>query len=1620
MKRPTISWSPRSVCARAAGVCAGVWSVVSAGAGEVKFDGAYGRSDALPGPTFLIPAGAGRQVGANLFHSFSRLDLSSGETASFQGPAGIGNVLARVTGGSASSIDGTLRSEIPGANLYLFNPAGVVFGPNARLDVSGSFAVSTADYLQLADGGRFFARLGEADVLTSAPVSAFGFLAPTPAPITFTGSQLATPMGLDFTVVAGDLTLDGAAVAAPSGRLSLVSVAAVGEVPASPEALAATRAAVLPTMGAVVLKNSASAAIDGTGGGRLVLRGGKLEITGRSLVSSNHRGTIAGGPVDVRATESLTLSDGAITATAFGTGRGGDVAVEAPTIRLGGVDFVSGIFASIAAEGVRGGDLDVRSEDLGLTAGGTISTTTFGRGDGGNVHVVATKLTVDREGSAVSTGIFAAVAPLAIGQGGNIHVESADAAILGGGTISGDAVGRGDGGNILVEATRLRIDPTFSGLFTGISSSVAQDAIGNGGDITVRSDDLSLQLGGSISANTFGRGNGGTIEVFAKKLTLTTAGISANFGFSAVGHGGDVFVQSDDLALTDGAGISAITFGRGDGGNVTIDATRFTIDGRIFQTGVYATVIAGAVGHGGNITVRSDALSLTRGGQIVASTFGQGNGGSISVAAAKLTLEAGDPSFATGIFDNVEGGAVGNGGDITVRSADLTIQQGAQISARTSGTGDAGSIRVVADRARLDGQGPIFNTGISVSVESQAIGKGGDIILKGGKIALLSGATLSANTFGTGDSGSIRVRADRLRLFSRDPSRITGIIAAVGTGAVGRGGDIRVQAGRLALLQGSAIIADTFGRGDGGDIEIVAPWILIDQGEFNLTTGIVADVGSEAIGHGGGITVRSEQLAVFNGGQISSSTFGQGDGGSLDIAAGTLRIAQRGGDSFTGIFANVNFGGRGHGGDIAVRSRLLSIEGGGSIAANALGRGDGGTIRIDASRLFLDGRNLAADTTISSDVGNGAVGRGGDLILRSDTIEIRGGALVSTDTLGRGNGGRIQVAARDVRIDGTGADSFTGISSDVGDSGRGHGGDIELRAGTLTVLGGGEISASTFGRGDGGTIRISAPRLLIDGQSLPSFTGISSDVIDNFRGHGGDIVIESRELALLGSGAITANAAGRGDGGSVQISTSSLQIDGQGIPSQFTGIASDVVAGAFGNGGDVRVRADGLTLTGGGRISAGTAGQGNGGDVMITAGTLRSDGAGSGVVAAVNPSGFGRGGSLEISARDLLLRDGAEISADTFGIGSAGSIRVQAGRLRIEGPGAGVLTGISSGVGPGAIGEGGDILVKADAVQLLGNGLISAATLGGGDAGSVRLRVGELLIDTAGSTLRGGIFASVEPGSTGSGGSVDIAAGRVALRGNPASTAESGIVARSSTGAPAGSIALHLDQLSLEDGATISSANDATGDAGSVRIAVRDLASLRRRSSISAFSLAGDAGTIALASAGRLELHEDASITTSAGRNGGGIELSAGDYFELDRSRIIATAGTVAGSQPAGAGGNITVASDFTILDHGLISANAAIGRGGNILLRARFFFRSESLLTATGTTAGTVEIAAPDLDLSAGLITLPGSLLDTSTQLREQCARRLGLDFSSLLVLGRNGTSLQPDEAGDVVNLPR
>jgi filamentous hemagglutinin family protein len=151
---------------------------------EVTLDGTLGSRLTLDGPDYAIGAELGQQHGSNLFHSFGKFNLNRNESATFSGPNSISNVISRVTGGTPSSLDGAIRSTIPEANVYLINPAGLMFGPNATLDVQGSFHASTADTLRFSDGSEFNTSTPSKSLLTVAPVSAFGFLTPNPQPLT--------------------------------------------------------------------------------------------------------------------------------------------------------------------------------------------------------------------------------------------------------------------------------------------------------------------------------------------------------------------------------------------------------------------------------------------------------------------------------------------------------------------------------------------------------------------------------------------------------------------------------------------------------------------------------------------------------------------------------------------------------------------------------------------------------------------------------------------------------------------------------------------------------------------------------------------------------------------------------------------------------------------------------------------------------------------------------------------------------------------------------------------------------------------------------------------------------------------------------------------------------------------------------------------------------------------------------------------------------------------------------------------------------------------------------------------------------------------------------------------
>ena len=294
---------------------------------QVTTDGTLGVRTTISGPTYALPNTLGTQRGGNLFHSFSTFNIRTGETAVFSGPLGILNILARITGGTRSDIDGRVRSTIAGANLFLLNPSGIIFGPNASLDVNGSFYASTGSYIRLSDGVRFSANASPDVLVTAALPEALGFNGVT-GDITVSGSTLLVPSGRQLGLFGGNITIGKetrtATLQALGGKIFLVSTASAGEVrfdqPSPDTSAFAQMGNIVVREGALVSVNESSLR---TGSGTIFVRSGDFLLDHASLESRTRFAN--GGGIDVSARERIDVLAGNVIAVTTGTGAAGAI-----------------------------------------------------------------------------------------------------------------------------------------------------------------------------------------------------------------------------------------------------------------------------------------------------------------------------------------------------------------------------------------------------------------------------------------------------------------------------------------------------------------------------------------------------------------------------------------------------------------------------------------------------------------------------------------------------------------------------------------------------------------------------------------------------------------------------------------------------------------------------------------------------------------------------------------------------------------------------------------------------------------------------------------------------------------------------------------------------------------------------------------------------------------------------------------------------------------------------------------------------------------------------------------------------------------------------------------------
>ncbi len=772
---------------------------------NISIDGRFSSAQTLAGPNYAITADLGKQVGSNLFHSFGKFGLSTGDVATFSGPAIINNVIGRVTGGAQSTINGKIASTITGASLYLINPSGIVFGKNATVDVKGSFHASTADYLKMSDGAKFQATNPDGSTLSAAPPAAFGFLTARPAAITVNGSTLG-PVPGTLGVVAGPVSITGGAtLSAPAGTIHVTSVAGTGEVPVDPRN---TPGLTVTNFGPVDIKGSSTLDVSDPqnlgSGGSVFIRAGALTIDASEINADNY-GSGAGGMLSLRGDNQITLSNSAYAhAVAMGSGNGADVLLSTTSSGLVSVDAATVLTDSLGPG--NGGALSLDAGRLTLSNGAGLISSTQGSGNGGPIKISANSVLLDGASQIGSTTTGAGLTgpsgnPIPGGAGGAISITAGSLTIQDGANIVTNSAGDGPGG-----AVALNID----GMLT----------VANLGSITSEAD-----------AN----GDGGPIKISANSVLVDGASIGSTTGLSGpsgnpipAGAGGAISITAGSLTIQDGASIAAISAGDGHGGAVALN-----IDGMLTVVNLgLITSIAEANGDGGPIKISADAMLVD--------------------GSASQNLPTGIVSLAFGS---------GKAGDVAAASGTLSILTNGALGSVTSGAGDAGSVSVnVAGALTIDGKNAnpdlFIATGIS-SLARGSKGNAGQIQVEASSLAITNGGVISASTFGLGNAGNVMVHA-----------------------------------GTLSIASGGAISSDTSGSGNGGTILVgVDGELSVDGSNAAEFTGIRAQTTGtdeeqpKGSGVGGNISVNAGTLDIVNTGQISSSTFGSGSGGSVTVTA---------------------------------------------------------------------------------------------------------------------------------------------------------------------------------------------------------------------------------------------------------------------------------------------------------------------------------------------------------------------------------------------------------------------------------------------------------------------------------------------------------------------------------------------------------------------------------------------------------------------------------------------------------------------------------------------------------------------------------------------------------------
>ena len=562
-----------------------------------------------------------------------------------------------------------------------------------------------------------------------------------------------------------------------------------------------------------------------------------------------------------------------------------------------------------------------------------------------------------------------------------------------------------------------------------------------------------------------------------------------------------------------------------------------------FASAAFSNVAVTGVGNGGNVQIDANSLEVLNGAVLSASTLGTGNAGNVVITARDRVLFNGtsaDGQFPSAAASSVEVEAQGRGGNVQISANSLDVLNGAGLTASTSATGDAGNI-VIETRGRV-----LFSNGsVALSrVEGGAVGEGGNVQISANSLDILN-AVLSASTSGIGDAGNIVIEAhDRVLL-----SGASRAFSFVQLGARGRGGNTQIFANSVEVLDGAGLSASTLGTGDAGNVVINArDRVLFDNG---FALGIVE---AEARGRGGNVQIFANSLDAFNGAQLRASTTGVGDAGNVIVNVRDRVLFNNG-----FALSSVDAGAQGKGGNVQISANSLDVLNGAALTASTTSVGDAGNVIVNVRDRVLFNNGFAL-----SSVDAGAQGKGGNVQISANSLDVLNGAALTASTTGVGDAGNVIVNVRDQVL----LDNGSIILSRVELTGVGNGGDLRISTNVLELLNGSQLTTATLGDGNAGDVIINAnKRIKIDGLSAEGFpSGVLASSV--FFGRAGDIVITTPQLRLDNGGRIDTESAAA-DGGNITLNIRDLLLMRRG--SQISATAGTAQQG--GNGGNIAINA---------------------------------------------------------------------------------------------------------------------------------------------------------------------------------------------------------------------------------------------------------------------------------------------------------------------------------------------------------------------------------------------------------------------------------------------------------------